>query len=309
MSRFASLMMVLPILITPTLVTPILCAQSPLSTQITQASARIEQLNLLGAAALDKARAWRRLAAVQQDAAVYRESAASFAQAIELFENAPGANSELAEAIDGRGVLELETNQFAAAEDSLEQARSMRVALKDTLGIARSDVHLANLYLGEHDYEQAHTLATQALASFNHDPHADTLDKSAAMIAVSLALCKQNRSGEALPVLDDLVALARRSYPGDSIPVGFASYLLGYAEQKNHDLPLAAADMKRGIQSMEKSMGWGHPIFMEALSQYATLLRETGHPVEAQQIETRVAQLKSSGHQGASTNIDLASLP
>ena len=304
MNRFASLVIAMPLL-----VSPILRGQSPPAMQVAQASARIDQLNLLHASVLDKARAWRSLAALQQDAALYAKSATAFAQAIQLFQSAPDSSLELAEAIDGRGTLELETSQLAAAETTLTQALTMRLAIRDTLGVARSDVHLANVYLGEAKYKQAYALAKQALANFNKNPQADSLDRSSAMIAISLALCKQNRSGKALPILTDLVALTRRSYPDDSIPVGFAFYLLGYAEQKNHDLSLAMADMKRGIDDLERPIGWGHPIFLEALSQYASLLRETGHAVEAQQVEARAAQLKSSGHQGAANNIDLASLP
>jgi tetratricopeptide (TPR) repeat protein len=292
------------------LITPILRAQTPLAAQIAEVSAYVDQINRLHASVLDKARAWRSLAALQLDAARYTESDASFAQAIQLFQNAPDANQELAEAIDGRGALEMETTRFAAARASLEQARTMRLVMKDTLGVARSDVHLANLDLAEHNYEQAHALATEALASFDHDPNTNVLDKNSAMIAISLALCKLNRSGEALPVLRNLVMLARRSYPDDSVPVGFAFYLLGYAEQKNHDLLLANANMKRGIEGMEKSMGWGHPIFVEALSQYATLLRETGRAPEAQQLEARANQLRSRARQqGAANSNDLASLP
>jgi tetratricopeptide (TPR) repeat protein len=179
------------------LVSPLPRGQTPLATQIAHASIRIDQLNLLHASVLDRARAWRSLAALQQDAALYAKSAASFAQAIQLFQAAPDSNVEFAEAIDGRGTLELETNQLAAAETTVTQVRRMRLAIRDTLGVARSDVHLANVYLGEAKYKQAYSLAQQALANFNKNPHADALDKSSAMIAVSLALCKQNRGDKA----------------------------------------------------------------------------------------------------------------
>jgi MalT-like TPR region len=161
----------------------------------------------------------------------------------------------------------------------------MRLAANDILGLARSDVRFANLYLGEHKYEKSRTLAAKALASFAKDEHADTPDKSAAMIAMSLALCRQNRCGEAVPTLEALVALTRRCYADDSLPVGFALFLLGYANRANHNLVLADAYIKRGIDAMTQSLGWGHPMFLQALVQYSRLLRETDRIDSAQKLK------------------------
>lgn len=54
---------------------------------------------------------------------------------------------------------------------------------------------------------------------------------------------------------------------------------------------------------------WAYPIFLEALFQYASLLRETGHAVEAQQVESRAVLLEGSRANRAASNLDLASLP
>jgi tetratricopeptide (TPR) repeat protein len=305
MNRVVSIFIVLPIVVAASL-----RAQTPLSIQITQTSALIDRLNLSHADIIDRARAWRRLAALQQDAALYSNSATSFTQAIALFCNAPDATSELAEAIDGIGTLELETGQLGAAEASLKQARAMRLAANDTLGVARSDVHFANLYLGEHKYEQSHALAVRALAGFEQNPHADTLDKSSAMIAMSLALCSENHCSEAVPTLETLVGLTRRNYADNSLPVGFAFFLLGYADRKNHDLALADVYMKRGIDGMKESMGWGHPMFVQALLQYSRLLRETGRADAAREVEAKASKLKDgNGGRVSGGTFDLASLP
>jgi tetratricopeptide (TPR) repeat protein len=271
-----------------------------LRVQITETSALIDRLNLLHVDALDRARAWRRLAALQQDAALYSDSTTSFTHAIAFFHRAPDATPELAEAIDGLGTLKLETGQFKAAEASLKEARAMRLAANDTLGVSRSDVHLASLYLGKHKYEQAHMLAVRALADFTRDPRADTLDKGSAMIVMSLALCSESRSSEALPTLEALVQLMRRSYAQRSMPVGFAFFLLGYVERKNHDLALADAYMKRGIDGMEESMGWGHPVFVDALLQYSRLLRETGREDAATEVEAKASTLRNSNNSAIS---------
>ncbi len=305
MKLFALFLIALPFAIDPSLY-----AQSPFQSEIRRVSSLIERLDVMHADVLDKARAWRHLAGLQQDAALYSDSISSFKRAIGYFHDSPNATSELAEVLDGLGTLELETGQFHASEVSLGQARAMRLAANDTLGLARSDVHFANLYLGEHKYEKSHMLAAKALASFAKDEQADTLDKSSAMIAMSLALCRQNRCGEAVPTLETLVALTRRSYADDSLPVGFAFFLLGYADRANRDLVLADAYMKRGIDAMAQSLGWGHPMFLQALMQYSRLLRETDRINSAREIEAKARELqRRNGNQETIGIVDLASLP
>jgi hypothetical protein len=94
-----------------------------------------------------------------------------------------------------------------------------------------------------------------------------------AVIDLSLVRCAQGRCGEALPDLQWALNLAGSSYSEKAMPVGFLSFLVGYASWKSGDSAGAGDRMKAGLSGMETELGWGHPTYVAAKAQYETFLR------------------------------------
>ena len=162
-------------------------------------------------------------------------------------------------------------------------------------------MHLAMLSLGKHDLANAATdaeLAVSLLVPEGTGPEAQSgaspEEKMTALINLSLVRCAQGACADALPHLRRALDLAQASYAAKSIPVGFINYLMGYAYWKTGDNGSASDLMKIGVSAMEGQLGWGHPTYILALTQYELFLRQIGHNADAVRVRAKITQVNAS---------------
>jgi hypothetical protein len=87
--------------------------------------------------------------------------------------------------------------------------------------------------------------------------------------------------------------LAKGGFGAESLPVALARYHLGYAYWQNGDMSAAEVWMEQGTEGMRAQFGWGHPIYLDAMQQYATFLRQRGQLEAASTAEREVKRAES----------------
>lgn len=203
-----------------------------------------------------------------------------------------GVPGDLAAALVDMGALHIEMQQFRKAEREEREALDLRTAAGDQAGIAQSWCNLATLYLKEKRYDQAIAWGEKALARLTLDAHAKVLERLQVRQTLGNAFCMTGQCDRAVPLLRDGLQLARAAYGEDSPPTALAYYLLGYVSWKAGDR-IGAQAMERGLRGMKPALGWGHPAYVQAMSNYAQFLRETGEPVQAARVESDVKQAQA----------------
>jgi hypothetical protein len=105
-----------------------------------------------------------------------------------------------------------------------------------------------------------------------------------------MALCYLKDFGSAIPVLKEAVEEARAKLHAGDFPIGFGSFLLGYAFWKSGDMEEAGPQFREGTVAMSEQLGWGHPAYLSALRQYAKFLKENKQKEAASSVELQIRQ-------------------
>ena len=116
----------------------------------------------------------------------------------------------------------------------------------------------------------------RAMPVLADNPKVDVGDRIAARQTLALSLCGLKQCGQAIQLLKDALEMQKSAYGAGSLLVGAGEYLLGYAYWQNGDMEDAADLMARGTARMKIDLGWGHTIYLNAMTQYARFLRQRG---------------------------------
>jgi tetratricopeptide (TPR) repeat protein len=224
---------------------------------------------------------------------MYEPAEAALEHAISLLRGHAESSRELADDMDYLGSLHGVMGKLRQAEH--EELDSVRLweRLGDSLGIARSWSALSGIYFRQGKYEISMDFARKAVAEFSADRQADFSDKVAARLNLAQALCHMKECPSAIPVLKDAVAMAKLAFRANDFPVGEAEFLLGFAYWKTGDVAGATEFMKQGVTIMKEQLGWGHPAYLNSLSNYAQFLRENRRVDDAEAVERQIRQTQS----------------
>jgi len=242
---------------------------------------------------------WWHLAMLCQDAARYGDAEHAYAKALELLKT--GDRATLANAMDEMGTMYVETGRYAKAEPLEREALAMREAGNDSVGVGRSWMHLTMLSLGRHNLANAANYAELAADRLVPERTGHAAEKAAtpeekmtALIYLSLVRCAQRDCAQAIPELRAASGIAQASYGAGGLPVAFTDFLLGYAYWKSGDTRSAAELMKSGTAGLEAQVGWGHPTYIAAMTQYEAFLKQTGRNTEAAEVKAKIARVQAS---------------
>jgi tetratricopeptide (TPR) repeat protein len=240
---------------------------------------------------------WLKLAILRQNAARYRDSEQAYRRAIALLKS--GERARLADAMDRMGTMYAECGEFSRAERLERKALNIRELENDVSGMGISHTHLSVLLLGKREFSSAEAEAEAAVRLLIPEqtrpvPPATATpdDQMSALIDLALARCARGDCRSAVPQLRCALSIAHANYSDNSIPVGFADFLLGYALWKSGDNRSAGKLMRNGTQELSTQLGWGHPIYVRAMRQYGMFLTQAGHTSEAEEIRARIAKFE-----------------
>jgi tetratricopeptide (TPR) repeat protein len=231
------------------------------------------------------------LGATYSDLAMYPRSEQAMQRAIELLRSGP--QDELAAAISDLAFLHIVTGELRVSEKEGLEALRIRERVGEPTPIANSWTQMAALYLERHEYKKAVEFGQKAVDVFDRASDAESVDPIAVRFTMARALCNSRECAKAIPLLKQSITLAEETYGKDGLLVGLGSYLLGYAYWQTGDMAGAAEWMERGTTRMKVELGWGHPLYVDALGKYALFLRGRGRTEEAALLEREVRQAKA----------------
>jgi tetratricopeptide (TPR) repeat protein len=237
------------------------------------------------------AKIYSNLAALYVDAGMYPKSEESTRRWISLLRNGP--QDELAEAIGHLAVLHIAMGDVRAAEKDDLEALRIRENVGEAMGTALTWCDLADVYIKQRNFKKALDYAQRAMAVLADDPKVDVADRIGVRQTLAYALCGLKQCGRAIPMLKDAVELEKASYGENSLLTGTGWFLLGYAYWQNGDMANAAEWMGRETARMKIDLGWGHVLYVNAISQYAKFLRQWGQVEEAASAEREVRRAQS----------------
>jgi tetratricopeptide (TPR) repeat protein len=245
------------------------------------------------ASSVTLSRTYVQLGLLYQDVARWEASEQALERAVSLLQQSSGPTDDLAAALGHLGSLHVEMGKLRDSEKEELEALKIRLLLGDRLQIARSQSDLATLYLVKQKFVKAKDLARLALAEFDTNEQAETLDKISIRFALSEALCSLKDCPSAIPVLKVAMADAKAALRPNDFPVGLSEFLLGYAYWKSGNMAEASEHLERGTDLMSAQLGWGHPAYLRALRCYAKFLHENQNVEAANVVERRIRQAES----------------
>jgi tetratricopeptide (TPR) repeat protein len=232
------------------------------------------------------------LGGMYEDAALYLKSEDALRNAIALLRDEP--KNELADAIAHLSVLHVAMGELRDAEKEQLEVLRISESIGDPIGIAESWNDLADLYIKERHFKKALEYAQKAIAVIGDAPKVDPSDRIAIRRTLGIALCETGDCAHAIPLLKDAIDLAKTSYGEDSLQVGIGYYLMGQASWHCGDMVDAAEWMERGTKRMKVDLGWGHVIYVNAMTQYARFLRERGQMEAAASAQREIRQSQNT---------------
>lgn len=227
------------------------------------------------------------------DAAMWERSVGELEHAVSLFRHTAASSGDLATALSSLGRLHGVMGKLREGEREELEALKLREELGDRLQMARSWGDLAALYLRQHKFAKAKEFAKQATDEFVANGRSTVSDRISARYLQSMTLCVTKDCPLAVPLLKAAVDEAVATLRPDDFPIGFGEFLLGYAYWKSGDRLSADEYMKRGTVQMSTQLGWGHPVYLNALVHYDKFLRESRRMEDANVVERRIRQAEA----------------
>jgi tetratricopeptide (TPR) repeat protein len=239
------------------------------------------------------ARHYLKLGLLYQEVAWWERSEAALAHAVSLLREPSERSGDLATAITQLGKLHVVMGKRRESEQEELEALKLRQDLGDRLQIAYSWSDLAVLYLKEKKFSKAKDLAQQADAELAANGQASAADRVTVRTVLAESLCSLKDCASAIPLLKAALSEARTVFPPNDFTIGLCDYLLGDAYWKSGDIAAAEEHLKRGTTQMSAQFGWGHPVYLNALKNYALFLRDTQRTEAANLVERQIRQAEA----------------
>jgi tetratricopeptide (TPR) repeat protein len=276
--------------------------QTPdLLNRIESESVQIRTAQRLNLSTVRVARLWAKLGSDYQDAGDFAQSESAYNRALHYFETDGNSGSEHATVLDNLGSLYLVYGRLREAERLRQQAFAERVALGNLLDVARSEGHLAEIFLVEKKYKEAAEHASLALRGMRDEGDKDVDDETSTLSVLAYALCYRDACQEGVKDARRAVELSSRTFAANSLPYGYVLMAAGFAEWKYGDYERAATEMRRGIDILGQQLGERNRMVIDALVQYEKFLNSTKQKAEAKRVEAEVVQLEQEQRASCST--------
>jgi tetratricopeptide (TPR) repeat protein len=176
---------------------------------------------------------WAQLAAEYRDATDFSKAEDAYNRSLHLLKTSPPAQPQYAATLDELASLYLSYGRLDDAESVGKQALTVRQKLGQPADIAVSQLRLADIALGRHEFKKAERLALQGLPGMESSAGSSKVGLLSAFMALTYARCSLGHCSEGLATAKQAVAFANSNFESDSAPAGFALQTLGYAEWKS----------------------------------------------------------------------------
>jgi tetratricopeptide (TPR) repeat protein len=236
---------------------------------------------------------WAHLAAEYWNATDFSKAEGAYNKSLQLLKTAPSARAQYAATLDQLTSFYLGYGRLDDAESAGKQALAVRKKLGNPSGIAVSQVRLADLALGRHQFKKAEGLALHGIRVMESSSDPPAAGLLSAFIALTYARCSRGHCSEGLMNGEQAVAFANRNFESESMATGLALGALGFAEWKSGATQDGEKAMLEGIQILRKKLAPADPRLATAMLQYRAYLVGTNRRAEAQEIQEQVARVIS----------------
>ena len=190
-------------------------------------------------------------------------------------------------------MLHATMGDLAKGEKEGQEALKIRLQLGDRGAIGASYRQLATVYLKRREFKKSVKFGEKAMNAIGDDSRVNTEDWVAVRFTMGRALCESGNCGRAIPLLEQAVEQSKVAYGEESLAVGMGCYQLGYTYWRDGAIVDAARWLERGTALMKVELGWGHPVYINALRDYAKFLRQHGTTEAAAVVEREIHQADS----------------
>lgn len=272
-------------------VLPLTTNREDLLRQIKVSQDALRNAESIHAAPLTLARIDLMIGGLYEDAGAYPQAEVSCHRAVDLVRK--GHPQSLAVALSQLAGLHMLMGEARKSEKESFEALALWQQVGNARGIAFTQLDLANAEIKASKFAKAVDHAQEAFVVVGNDPAVLASDRIAVREALGYALSEDHRCSDAMPVLKEALQMDKSNFGDDSLPVGIGYYVLGHAAWNCGQSADAAAWMQRGIDRMKRDFGWGHPVYITAMTDYASFLRERGEKEQAASAEREIRMSQS----------------
>jgi len=234
---------------------------------------------------------YRNLGVLYEVAGMIPKAEAATRRAIELMKDGP--QNDLAEEFNNLSSIHGLMGDLRQSEKDQMQALAIREKIGDSLGLALTWTDLAGLYYQERQFKKALEYAQKSYDVLAARTGMMPSDHIAVLQTMAFALCGARQCGQAVPIMKQAVEESKSAFGADSLSAAAEGFGLGYVYWQSGDAAQAAEWMQRSLARMKIDLGWGAPLYVKSVEQYAQLLRNTGRREEADNAENEVRRIES----------------
>jgi len=234
---------------------------------------------------------YKNLGVLYNAAGMIPKAAVATQRAIELMSDGP--KDELAEEFNRLSMTHSLLGNLKQAEKDQQQALVIRKEIGDPLGVALTWTDMASTYLQDRHYKKASEYARKSYDILGNRTDIEPTDHIAVLQVMASALCGMKRCSEAVPIMKRAVEESKSAYGIDSLSAAIEGFGLGVIFWNEGDNIDAADWMRRSLARMKVNLGWGAPVYVSAVKQYAQFLYQTGQSQEASNAESEVRHIES----------------
>jgi tetratricopeptide (TPR) repeat protein len=244
-----------------------------------------------------KAYRWAMLGSDYADAADFPHSESAYVHAVELLKNDPSQRVFYAAVLEKFGYLYLTYGRLPEALNCRRTALDVRQQIGEPLAIARSRSHLAEVLLTMRRYGQAEKEASAAYQSMIELDDSEKTDLVSVLVVLAYTRCARHSCSQGLADARQAVAISRVVFQPDSMPMGAALMVQGYAESKTGDVSNAEDTTRRALTILKVQLAPSDPRLIHALVQYHDCLKSQHKKQEASEVDQQLAAIYQRSRQ------------
>ena len=224
-------------------------------------------------------------------AGMFPESVAATQRVIDLIKDGP--KDEVAEQYNILSSIHGLMGDLRQAEKDEMKALAIREQIGDPLGTALTWTDIAGLYCVENHYKKALEFAQKSYDVLGNRADVIPFNHVAVLQTEAFALCGTHQCGKGLPIMQRALEESKSAFGPDSLSAAAQGFALGWVYWKNGDTTQAAEWMRVSIARMKPFVGWGAPVYVNSIRQYAKFLHEAGERDEARNAESEIHTIQS----------------
>lgn len=239
----------------------------------------------------DLIRVYKNLGILYDLAGMFPESAAATRRLIDLIKDGP--QNEVAEQYNILSTIHGLMGDLRQAEKDETKALTIRERIGDPLGIALTWSDIAGLYCEEHHYKKALQFAQKGYDVLGNRTDMIPFNHVAVLQTEAIALCGAHQCRNGLPIMQRALEESEAAFGPNSLSAAAQGFALGWVYWKNGDSTEAAEWMRTSLALMKSYVGWGAPVYVNSMRQYAQFLHQAGERDEARNAESEIHTIQS----------------